>query len=470
MTSLRRWLPLSPLPLPLLLLLLLLSTTLGACAALPEVSLPPERVTGLPSVTGSKGPLTAERTRALLERRWPKGRLDLQAQAALEEAATGVPLIAGNKATLLFDGPQTMAAMRAAIAAARDSINLETYIFDEDELGLQFAELLMEKQRQGVTVNIMYDSVGTLAVPAAFFERMREAGIHLLAFNPVGSAAWKLNQRDHRKLLIVDGRIAFTGGINISASYTRGSLFRSRPAAREPAQSAQSPQPGWRDTHVMIEGPAVAACQWLFVRQWVAQDAAELPLAEYFPPPQVAGDKLLRVLGSDPGDKFEIYRAYSLALQAARRSIHLTSAYFVPDQQTVAALTAAARRGVDVRLVLPGVSDNGIVFQAGHAFYDELLDSGVRIFHLKRAVLHAKTAVIDGNWSTVGSANIDRRSFLHNSELNVIVLGSAFGAEMETAFAEDLRGSTELSLQQWRQRPLLDRLKEWAASLAGYWL
>lgn len=446
--------------------LLLLCAMLGACAALPEVSLPAERMSSLPSVTGSKGPLTAERTRALLERRWPKGRLDLQAQAALEEAATGVPLIAGNKATLLFDGPQTMAAMRAAIAAARDSINLETYIFDEDELGLQFAELLMEKQRQGVTVNIMYDSVGTLSVPAAFFERMREAGIHLLAFNPVGSAAWKLNQRDHRKLLIVDGRVAFTGGLNISASYTRGSLFRSR-AASEPARLAQ---PGWRDTHVMIEGPAVAACQWLFVRQWVAQDAAELPLADYFPPPQVAGDKLLRVLGSDPGDKFEIYRAYSLALQAARSSIHLTSAYFVPDQQTVAALTAAARRGVDVRLVLPGVSDNGVVFQAGHAFYDELLASGVRIFHLKRAVLHAKTAVIDGNWSTVGSANIDRRSFLHNSELNVIVLGSAFGAEMEQAFAEDLRGSTELSLQQWRRRPLLDRLKEWAASLAGYWL
>lgn len=453
MKRLQRWLP-----------LLLLMAILGACAALPEVNLPPGPVTELPRVTGSKGPLSAERTRALLERRWPKGRLDLQAQAALEEAATGVPLIAGNKATLLFDGPQTMAAMRAAIAAARDSINLETYIFDEDELGLQFAELLMEKQRQGVTVNIMYDSVGTLAVPAAFFARMREAGIHLLAFNPVGSAAWKLNQRDHRKLLIVDGRIAFTGGINISASYTRGSLFRSRSPAREPAQ------PGWRDTHIRIEGPAVAACQWLFVRQWVSQDAAELPLADYFPPPQVAGDKLLRVLGSDPGDKFEIYRAYSLALQAARTSIHLTSAYFVPDRQTMDALTAAARRGVDVRLVLPGVSDHGVVFRAGHAFYDELLASGVKIFQLRRAVLHAKTAVIDGNWSTVGSANIDRRSFLHNSELNVIVLGSDFGKEMELAFAEDLRGSTELSLDEWRRRPVLDRLKEWAASLAGYWL
>ncbi|MFC7654580.1 phospholipase D-like domain-containing protein [Pseudoduganella danionis] len=178
----------------------------------------------------------------------------------------------------------------------------------------------------------------------------------------------------------------------------------------------------------------------------------------------------MRVLGSDNDDPFDIYQAYQLAFRQARTSIHLTSAYFVPDQHTIDALTAAARRGVDVRIILPGVSDSGLVFYAGHAYYDQLLDSGVKIYHLKLTVLHAKTAVIDGLWSTVGSTNIDTRSFLHNSELNVVVLGPEFGQQMELAFQEDLRNSSEITVDAWRHRPWLDRLREWAASLMHYWL
>jgi cardiolipin synthase len=423
----------------------------------------------VPSVKGANGTLSDGRAKALLAKRWPKATLDQQAQAALEEAATGVPLIAGNKCTLLFDGPQTMAEMLKAINAARNNINLETYIFDQDELGLKFADALIDKQQQGVTVNIMYDSVGTLGVPAEFFERMRKAGIHLMEFNPVNPAklngdSWKVNNRDHRKVLIVDGKIAFTGGINISATYAKSSLFRSK------SRPTDKSDVGWRDTHIKVEGPAVQAFQWLYVRQWATQDKADLPDADYFPQPVIAGDKVVRVLGSDPGSQFEIYKAYSLAFQEAKKSIHLTSAYFVPDQQTVDALKAAARRGVDVKIVLPGVSDSGLVFYAGHGFYDQLLESGVQIYQLKLAVLHAKTAVIDGNWSTVGSTNIDTRSFLHNSELNVVVLGDAFGIEMEKAFQEDLRDSTRITLEDWRHRPWASRMKEWAARLMDYWL
>lgn len=451
--------------------LLLLFCILSACAALPKVddlagTLTPGAV---PSVSGAHGPMSEARAKALLAKRWPKATLDQQAQAALEEAATGVPLIAGNKCTLLFDGPQTMAEMLKAIDAAGNNINLETYIFDQDELGLKFADALIEKQRQGVTVNILYDSVGTLGVPQAFFERMRAGGIHLLAFNPVNPAklhgeSWKINNRDHRKVLIVDGKTAFTGGINISDTYAKSSLFRSR------SRPTEQSQVGWRDTHVKVEGPAVAAFQWLFVRNWAMQDGDDLREADYFPAPVIAGDKVVRVLASDPGGKFEIYKAYNLAIQQARKSIHLTAAYFVPDRQTAEALTAAARRGVDVKIVLPGVSDSGLVFYAGHGFYQDLLDSGVRIYQLKLAVLHAKTAVIDGNWSTVGSSNIDTRSFLHNSELNVVVLGDAFGSDMEKAFDEDLRDSTEITPEAWRHRPVGDRLKEWAARFMDYWL
>ncbi|MYM23745.1 cardiolipin synthase [Duganella sp. FT135W] len=437
-TRIRCWLP----------LLLMCWGLLGACASLPDVQDLSAKVT--PAATTSK-----------LNKRWPT--------AAQEEAATGQPLIAGNKVTLLFDGPQTLSEMLKAIAGARNNINFETYIFDQDELGLKFADALIEKQQQGVTVNILYDSVGTIGVPAEFFKRMRDAGIRLIEFNPVNPAKvggddWKLNNRDHRKVLIVDGKVAFTGGINISATYAKSSLFRS---GSKPTDKSQV---GWRDTHVKIEGPAVRAMQWLFVRQWMGQDKLELPEAEYFPTPVIAGDKAVRVLGSEPGGQFEIYKAYALAIQEAQKSIHITAAYFVPDRQTVDALIAAAKRGVDVKIVLPGVSDSGLVFYAGHAFYDDLLAAGVHIYQLKLAVLHAKTAVIDGTWSTVGSTNIDMRSFLHNSEVNVIVMGTAFGGEMERAFQEDIRDSTPITLEQWRDRSVFQRMKEWTARLMNYWL
>jgi cardiolipin synthase len=456
------------LPIPKLFPLLILAWALSACAALPNVkNLATELDPGAnPTVTNAKGTLSGSNTRALLNKRWAKAAIDIKTKAALEEAATGVPLIAGNKVTLLFDGPQTMAEMLASITAAKDHINLETYIFDQDALGLRFADLLIEKQKQGVEVSILYDSVGTIGTPQAFFERMRQGGIRLIAFNPVNPTArpghWELNQRDHRKILIVDGKIAFTGGVNISSTYATSSLFRSK--------GRLNAKVGWRDTHIKIEGPAVAALQWAFLDNWTRQDGGDLPDRVFFPPLPETGDKLVRILASQPGGDYPIYKAYTLAIQDAKKSIHMTAAYFVPDQQTLDGLTAAARRGVDVKIILPGVSDSGLVFHAGHSFYAPLLAAGVKIYHLQVAVLHAKTAVIDGAWSTVGSTNIDTRSFLHNSELNVVILGDAFGRDMESAFAEDLRDSKEITKEAWGKRPLMDHIKEWAAQVMGYWL
>ena len=429
--------------------------SLGACAALPDVSNLKESLSPQtnPTIANSQGKLSEKRTNAILAKRLRGSSIDMKKLAALEEAATGVPLIAGNKITLLFDGPQTMQAMMAAIKTAEHHINLETYIFDRDELGLRFADLLIAKQREGVQVSILYDSVGTLGTPEEFFERMRDAGIRLLAFNPVNPLTrfghWQINHRDHRKILVVDGRVAFTGGINISSDYANSSLFRSRRRA--------GPDIGWRDTHIQIEGPAVAALQWLFMSGWVSQQAGDLPEVDFFPPLAEAGDKVLRILGSEPGGNHEIYKAFMLAIQEAKKSIHITMAYFVPDLQVIEALTEAARRGADVKLILPGVSDRGLVFRAGQSFYEQLLASGVKIYQLQVSVLHAKTAVIDGAWSTIGSTNIDRRSFLHNSEVNVVVLSESFGQEMEKAFQEDLRGSREITREKWQERPLIDR-------------
>jgi cardiolipin synthase A/B len=451
------------------LLALCLSCGVVACKSLPDVE-PEAPAKATPTIATTKGALPPKQASALAARRWANASGNLKALAALEEQATGVPLIAGNKVTLLFDGPATMREMMAAARVATSSINLETYIFDQDQVGNEFADLLIAKRREGVAVNVMVDAVGALATPAAFFDRMRQAGIQVLIFNPVNPAKargkWELNNRNHRKLMVVDGKVAFTGGINISSTYANSSLFRSR---QKPGQ-VDGDKVGWRDTHIKIEGPAVAPLQWSFIDLWVRQEGGELPQAEYFPTLTSAGDKIVRVLASDPAHESDIYKALVVAISEAKKSIHITSAYFVPDHQIVDALIAAAKRGVDVRLVLPGVSDHSLIRYAGQGFYDQLLEGGVRIFELQIAVLHAKTAVIDGAWSTIGSANIDRRSFIHNYELNVVVVDPAFGAAMESAFNEDLRDSKEVTLERWRHRPWSDRFKEWMARLGEYWI
>ncbi len=387
-------------------------------------------------------------------------------EAGAHPAGLESPLQGGNKVSLLFDGPQTMAAMEAAVLSAQSSIHLETYIFDQDPVGQHFAELLMVRQRAGVKVRILYDSVGTLGTPDAFFERLRAAGIELHAVNPVNPfklrGPWLPNNRDHRKILVVDGRIGFTGGVNISETYSNSSLFHSR--------HRDNSSVGWRDTHLQIEGPAVAALQTVFLQTWNALSDQPVAGAEVFPPLPAMGSKAVRVVASEPHGQMEIYEAYIQAIHAARQRIYLTAAYFVPDAAMLEALTDAARRGVDVKIVVPGVPEGGMVFYASHALFEPMLRGGIRLFQMREAVLHAKTAVIDGHWSTVGSANMDTRSFLHNSELNVIVIDEAFGSAMEAAFAEDLRDSLEVLLPAWLQRPLGERLKEWAAMQFDYWL
>jgi len=446
-----------------------LCATMSACATLPDVRDLAGKLDAAdtPTIATPRGALPAPKAESLLSQRVHNAKkTDLKELAALEEAATGSPLIAGNKVTLLFDGPATINAMMSAIAGAKDHINFETYIFDEDELGLKFANLLMEKQRSGVQVNIIYDGIGTLDVSAGFFKRLRDAGIKLTEFNPVNPlkrfGRWRINNRDHRKILVVDGKIGFTGGINIAEDYSHSSLFRSR--------KQSSAELGWRDTHLRIEGPAVATLQMLFLDTWARQSSDPLPDLTYFPHLSAVGDKVVRIVASRPGSDFEIYKAFTLALQEAKTSIHMTNAYFAPDAQILEKLLDAARRGVDVRIVFPSQSDVGAVYYAGRSFYTELLQSGVHVYELKGSVLHAKTTVIDSAWSTVGSSNFDIRSFLHNDEINVIVLDAAFGKNMESAFQEDLRNSDEIKLDKWEQRSMAERIKEWGARRLAYYL
>jgi len=439
-----------------------------ACARLPDVEhiKAPGNAPVAPKVVDGQGRLSDKDASSVLARRLGQSKVDAKLLAGLEEAATGRPLIAGNKVTLLFDGPKTIAAMMAAVSMAKDHINLETYLFDQDPLGMKFAELLIAKQREGVQVNIIYDCVGTLGTPQAFFDRMQEAGIKLLPFQPVSPThrpwRWRLNNRDHRKILVVDGKVAFAGGVNITKAYSSSSEFRS------PAKTGTSV--GWRDTHIQIEGPAVAALQWMFLDNWASQKEGDIPARNYFPSLSPAGTKVLRVLRSQPGSNHEIFKAYSLAIQGATKTIHITAAYFVPDSQMMKGLIAAAKRGVDVKIVLPSVSDSWFTSNAGHSLYARMLKAGIKVYELKTSVLHAKTAVIDGSWSTVGSTNLDMRSFLHNKEVNVVVMGDDFGKEMESAFREDLKDSKEILAEEWKHRPVAHRFKEYFARLMSYWL
>lgn len=398
----------------------------------------------------------------------------LERHLAYEQAVNaGNPLVLGNKLTLLQNGPDTYQAMFAAIHAAQDSINLETYIFDDDEIGRQFSDLLLERQAAGVQVNVIHDSIGTLFTPAAFFDRLRAGGIQVLEFNPVNplagrKKAWRLNNRDHRRQLIVDGRIAFTGGVNISGTYASAPKGR---RIRNWLHLPAKPTIGWRDTHIEIEGPVVAEFQRMYMETWARQNGEPLAAKDYFPELTEQGDQVVRAIGSTPEHpQSQIYLTLMSAITRAETEVHLTVAYFAPDPQLLKALTDAARRGVDVKLVLPSYSDSGAIFHLGRSYYAQLLRGGVKIYELRGAVMHAKTACIDGVWSTVGSSNLDWRSFLHNDELNAVILGHNFAQQMDDMFAEDLTESNEITLDRWRHRSWMLRLKERLARLAEYWL
>jgi cardiolipin synthase len=444
-----------------------------SCASLPQINpdLAPARQVVL---DGPGRPLTAAQSKAVLAKLASGGKQTsiFERHLALEEAVAGSPLTAGNRAILLQDGPAAYKAMFAAIRAARDHINFETYIFENDEVGRAFADLLLDRQRAGVQVNVIYDSVGSIGTERAFFERLAESGIAVLEYNPVNPLqarkGWSVNQRDHRKLLIVDGSVAFLGGINIS------SVYSSRPGSSggsAPGRDTDAKSMPWRDTQLQLEGPVVAELQKIFLQTWDKQKGDPIVPRKYFPPQTARGSAVVRPLASSPDEPFsQMYATLISAIASAETEVWIANAYFVPDPQLAEALKDAARRGVDVRLLLPSKTDFWLVLHAGQAAYDELLEAGVKIFERREALLHSKTAVIDGVWSTVGSTNLDWRSFLHNQELDAVVLGADFGAQMRTVFERDLAASEQVTLQRWRARGIAPRFKEMLGQMWAYWL
>lgn len=454
----------------LFLLFLLMASFHSGCASLPDVSriIDDAPAAKTPQIDSARGPLPPGKSKAIMDRlKRSVAPTDLvERYSAVMESISDSPMSKGNNVTLLADGQATYAAMFKALQSAKNHINLESFIIEDDETGRKFAAILVQKRAEGVQVHLLYDSVGSLNTPAAFFQRLSDAGVQVVGFNPISPLedrdTWGLTHRDHRKILIVDGKIAIMGGVNISKVYSSG-YRRTQRSGKTPIH--------WRDTDIQIEGPSVAELQKLFLDTWHKQKGPAPSQSDLFPDLKERGNALVRVVGSTPGESNRIpFVVYVSAISFAEHSIHLTNSYFIPDDQIKKALIEAVQRGVEVKLVLPGVTDSKLVLYAQRHHYSELLKGGVKLYEHSSSLLHAKTAVIDGVWSTVGSTNLDFLSLLSNDEVNAIILNKEFAHQMEQMFAKDLAASRPILLEEWEKRPLLPRMGEWFVNLFLRWL
>ena len=395
---------------------------------------------------------------------------------ALARAVATTPATRGNRCRVLVNGAATYRAMRAAIEHARHHVHVEFYIIQPDRTGRGLRNALIERARAGVEVRVLVDAVGSMALPGGFWAGLLEAGGEVGTFGPVGP--WhrlrqrdRIDFRDHRKIVVVDGRVGLTGGINVGREYL-----------------GLSPDMGhWRDTHVQIQGPAVLGLQRAFAESWLLTTDRRLEDASYYPDPTATpdptappdltvvddassaapgGDELVQIIDSGPNRRWPpMHLVHIQAISAALDRIWITSPYFVPDEVTAHALIAAALRGVDVRLLLPKHSDHRLVGLASRATYPRLLDAGVRVFEYAKGFIHAKTLVIDDWVGTVGSANMDIRSFQLNYELNAFVFGAAFTHELASHFREDLRDADEVRAEDLRELSYGARVARNAARL-----
>src|SRR5438552_7763136 len=362
-------------------------------------------------------------------------------------ALLGPPLVGGNNIGTLLNGNQIFPAMLDAIMHAKKSITFETYIYWSGRIGKRFADALAARARQGVRVHVLLDWVGSNRIDASFLDTMRDAGVEIEKYHP---PRWytlnKLNNRTHRKLLVVDGRLGFTGGVGIADEWDGN------------AEDSEH----WRDTHFRLEGPAVAQMQAAFVDNWVKITGTVLDGPEYFPAIPATGAELAQVFKSSrEGGSESMHLMYLLSTVAATRSIDLAMAYFVPDDLAQDALLDALRRGGKTRIILPGpITDTEVLRKASHEKWGTLLQAGAEIYEFQPTMFHCKVLVVDGLWSSVGSTNFDNRSFRLNDEANLNVYSREFAERQIAVFNDDLKRSRRISYAEWRNRPLWEKVTE----------
>ena len=365
-------------------------------------------------------------------------------------AYTGNAVVPGNRVEVLLNGDQIFPAKIAAIRAARKSITYAQYVFEEGAPAADTAQALSERCRAGLPVHVLLDAVGALAMPVQYRDWMVEAGCQVASYRPLTPWTFdRVNERNHRRILVVDGVVGFTGGSGTSGKW-----------------SGNGKQDGhWRDTDVRVEGPVVEQLQGAFAENWLEATGVALGGPAYFPRPlEVKGGVDAQVVRSSPaGGSVAMYTMFLLAMTAARRSIYITNPYFVPDEKMVETLIQARRRGVRVVLLLPGAIDHNLVRQASRGGFGRLLKEGIQIHEYKPAMLHAKTMVIDSMWATVGSTNLDRRSFALNEELNLVIYDAGVARRLEQVFEKDLSESGVVTYKRWASRGLMSRVLEFLA-------
>lgn len=370
----------------------------------------------------------------------------------------GPPLVGGNRVEALVNGDRIFPAMLAAIDAARHSITLETYIYWSGEIGRRFATALAERARAGVKVHVLLDWVGSNRIDSMYLEQMQAAGVQVTRYNkPHWHDLDRVNNRTHRKLLIVDGKVGFTGGVGIADQWIGD--------AATPEQ--------WRDTHYRVEGPVVAQLQAGFLDNWI-QATGNVPYGDdYFPPLAPAagdgGNMQAQMFTSSPGGGSESMQLmYLLSLASATRSVRLSMSYFVPDDVAIDSMLAALARGVRVQIIVPGpLIDVAVVRRASRARWGRLLAAGAQIYEYMPTMYHCKVMIIDDLWVSVGSTNFDNRSFAVNDEANLNVLDAQFAQQQVAIFHDDLGRSRRITLEQWQARPWRERIVEWIADKLG---
>lgn len=372
----------------------------------------------------------------------------------------GTPFTDGNRIKLL-KGPDSFNTIFDAVRNAKESVCLTFYIFRNDETGTELAEILRQKASKGVTVYIIYDHFGSIGTPAKFWDSLRDSGIRIRASHPFKwTAPFHYVHRDHRKLIIVDGRFAFTGGLNIANEY-RGYHFIRKKLIKK--------KRGWRDTGIFLEGPIAATLFEEFRKSWALWKGGTISASRKTRPVD-GGLPVLPIFASSAKGRRKMRKLLYSSIAGSRRSIYLTTAYFTPSRRMLQILEDAVTRGADVKLLLPGRSDISAALHAARAYFTRLLRAGVKIYTYNGEILHAKTAVFDGIWSVIGSTNLDFQSLRRNDEGNVGIVDEDFGKEMCDTFSEDLKNSEKIELERWLNRPFCEKIKERFFSFFRKWL
>lgn len=398
---------------------------------------------------------------ALLEHRLPPPDEELsgfgESQRKLFQLARRVarsPISFATKTKILTNGDETFAAILQELKKATRHIHMEYYIYRHDKIGSQIKDILIEKAKAGVEVRFLYDAVGSLQLPRSFIHEMRKAGVQAVPFSPVSFPLLsnKINYRNHRKIIVIDGNVGFVGGLNVGDEY----LGHSKTYGF------------WRDTHMLVRGEAVHTLQIIFLQDWAYMTGEERLSAEYFPAPleEEGGDGAVQIIASGPDSKWETMKQMFFSMiTSARRSIWIATPYFIPDEDIFSSLQVAALSGIDVRILFPKKPDKKLPFLASHSYFPALLEAGVQIYEYEKGFMHAKILIVDGTMASIGSANMDMRSLHLNFEVNAFLYRTESTQKLVADFEADLRDASRIDREQFAQRKWVERVLESAARL-----